>query len=158
MQNYCWWTHMWQGTALSTLRKLKLSLKLHVHVTIIISVNGHHLRFKGYKNNNRIFVHDSMLPSSVIVSGNNYAKFKLFFFSGLGLMLDKWEHLSALPETLCSTHCGRSVKRYEQCCETSFQGTQGDLPLWGCQNDSPGQSARYCVYNLMEHFTNVLSI
>lgn len=81
-----------------------------------------------------------------------------FFFPGLGLMLDKWEHLSALPETLCSTHCGRSVKRYEQCCETSFQGTQGDLPLWGCQNDSPGQSARYCVYNLMEYFTNVLSI
>jgi len=30
-----------------------------------------------YKNKNRVFVSDSMLAASVIVSGNNYAKFKL---------------------------------------------------------------------------------
>ena len=57
-----------------------------------------------YKNNNRIFVHDSMLPSSVIVSGNNYAKFKLFFFQALGLCL--------ISESTClhfQKHCAACI-------------------------------------------------
>ena len=31
-----------------------------------------------YQNNNRVFVNDSMLAASVIVSGKNYAKFNCF--------------------------------------------------------------------------------
>lgn len=64
-------------------------LKLYVYVIIIILVNGYYLRFKGYKNNNRIFVYDLMLLLFVIVLGNNYVKFKLFFFLGFGFMFDK---------------------------------------------------------------------
>jgi len=83
-----------------------------------------------YKNKNRVFVSDSMLAASVIVSGNNYAKFKLLC-KGPGLELDKRDHFSALPETLRSACRGRSVERHEQCCEKSLQGIRGHLPLWG---------------------------
>ena len=65
-----------------------------------------------YKNNNRIYVNDSMLAASVIVSGNNYAKFKLLC-QALGLRLISKSTFYSLPETLRSTCCGRSVERHE---------------------------------------------
>ena len=108
-----------------------------------------------YKNNNRVFVNDSMLAASVIVSGNNYAKFKLLC-QALGLSL-----ISESTFLRFQKHCAAPVveevwRDMNNVVKQVFKAYE-DICLCGDgRNDSPGHSARYCVYTLMEHFTNAI--
>ena len=142
------------GNCISTLRKWELSLKLHVHVT------NHFRKWTSsevldYKNNNRVFVNDSMLAASVIVSDNNYAKFKLLC-QALGLSL-----ISESTFLRFQKHCAVPVveevwRDMNNVVKQVFKAYE-DICLCGDgRNDSPGHSARYCVYTLMEHFTNAI--
>lgn len=96
-----------------------------------------------------------MLAAAIIVSGNNYSKFALLC-KALGLSI-----ISSNTFTRFQKHCAAPVisdvwnkmnalivdvlKQYEEICLC------GDG-----RNDSPGHSARYCVYTLMEHATKVV--
>ena len=108
-----------------------------------------------YKNNNRIYVNDSMLAASVIVSGNNYAKFKLLC-QALGLSL-----ISESTFLRFQKHCAAPVveevwRDMNNVVKEVFKAYEGICLCGDGRNDSPGHSARYCVYTLMEHFTNAV--
>jgi len=105
--------------------------------------------------NNKVYLNDSMLAASVTVSGNNYAKFKLLC-QALGMKLisestfmrfQKHCALPAVEEVWVEMNnvVKQVFKAYEDICLC------GDG-----RNDSPGHSARYCVYTLMEHFTTAV--
>lgn len=108
-----------------------------------------------YKNNNRIYVNDSMLAASVIVSGNNYGKFKLLC-QALGLSL-----ISESTFLRFQKHCAAPVveevwRDMNNVVKEVFKAYE-DICLCGDgRTYSPGHSARYCVYTLMEHFTSAV--
>ena len=108
-----------------------------------------------YKNNNRIYVNDSMLAASVIISGNNYAKFKLLC-QALGLSL-----ISESTFLRFQKHCAAPVveevwRDMNNVVKQVFKTYEGICLCGDGRNDSPGHSARYCVYTLMEHFTSAV--
>ena len=108
-----------------------------------------------YKNNNRIYVNDSMLAASVIVSGNNYGKFKLLC-QALGLSL-----ISESTFLRFQKHCAAPVveevwRDMNNVVKEVFKAYE-DICLCGDgRTYSPGHSVRYCVYTLMEHFTSAV--
>lgn len=108
-----------------------------------------------YENNNRIYVNDSMLAASVIVSGNNYAKFKLLC-QALGLSL-----ISESTFLHFQKHCAAPVveevwRDMNNVVKQVFKAYEDNCLCGDGHNDSPGQSARYCVYTLMEYFTSAV--
>ena len=102
----------------------------------------------------KVYLNDYLLPIAIVLSGNNYAKFELlckvlnlslegksFFFSfqtkcAVPVVKDVWSKMRYLVLKI--------LRGYEEIC------------LCGGRNDSPGHSARYCVYTLMEHVTKVV--
>lgn len=122
--------------------------------------NGHHKKWESsevlaVKRNTNTYVNDSLQAAAIIISGNNYEKFSLLS-KALNLNL-----ISSSTFTRFQKHCAEPVvrdiwtkmngliveilKRYDQICLC------GDG-----RNDSPGHSARYCVYSLMEHATHAI--
>lgn len=122
--------------------------------------NGHSQKWissevLGAKHNSDFYLNDNLLAAAIIVSGNNYSKFALLC-KALGLSI-----ISSNTFTRFQKHCAAPVisdvwnkmdalivdvlKQYEEICLC------GDG-----RNDSPGHSARYCVYTLMEHATKVV--
>lgn len=113
--------------------------------------NGFH-QVLGAKHNSDFYLNDYLLAAAIIIPGNNYSKFALLCKAlGLGI-------ISSNTFTRFQKHCVAPVisdvwnkmngpivnilKQYEEIC------------LCGnSRNDSPGHSARYCVYTLMEHAT-----
>ena len=98
----------------------------------------------------KVYLNDSLLPIAIVLSGNNYAKFALFckvlnlanvsksnFCSfqtkcALPVVKDMWSKMRGLVTEI--------LRGYKEICLC------GDG-----RNDSPGHSARYCVYTLMGH-------
>ncbi|XP_068683466.1 uncharacterized protein [Montipora foliosa] len=122
--------------------------------------NGHHQKWissevLGAKHNSDFYLNDYLLAAAIIISGNNFSKFALLC-KALGLSI-----ISSNTFTRFQKHCAAPVisdvwnkmnglivdilKQYEEICLC------GDG-----RNDSPGHSARYCVYTLMEHATKVV--
>ena len=122
--------------------------------------NGHSQKWVsskvlGAKHNSDFYLSDYFLAAAIIISGNNYSKFALLC-KALGLSI-----ISSNTFTRFQKHCAAPVisdvwnkmnglivdilKQYEEICLC------GDG-----RNDSPGHSARYCVYTLMEHATKVV--
>ena len=122
--------------------------------------NGHSQKWissevLGAKHNSDFYLNDNLLAAAIIISGNNYSKFALLC-KALGLSI-----ISSNTFTRFQKHCAAPVisdvwnkmnalivdvlKQYEEICLC------GDG-----RNDSPGHSARYCVYTLMEHATKVV--
>lgn len=108
-------------------------MKLHVHVKITIS---------------------GMLAASVIVSGNNYGKFKLLC-QALGLSLIS-ESTFLHFQKHCAAPVVEEVWRDMNVVKEVFKAYE-DICLCGDgRTYSPGHSVRYCVYTLMEHFTSAV--
>lgn len=124
--------------------------------------NGHSQKWissevLGAKHNSDFYLNDYLLAAVIIISGNNYGKFALLC-KALGLSI-----ISSNTFTRFQKHCPAPVisdvwnkmngpivdilKQYEEICLC------GDG-----RNDSPGHSARYCVYTLMEHATKVVVV
>ena len=122
--------------------------------------NGHSQKWVssevlGAKHNSDFYLNDYLLAAAIIISGNNYSKFALLC-KALGLNI-----ISSNTFTRFQKHCAAPVisdvwnkmnglivdilKQYEEICLC------GDG-----RNDSPGHSARYCVYTLMEDATKVV--
>lgn len=103
----------------------------------------------------KVFVNNSLLPIAIVLSGNNYAKFSL---------LCKVLNLSHVSKSnFCSfqTKCALPVVKdvWMKMRRIVLEILKGykDVCLCGDgRNDSPGHSARYCVFTLMEHVTNVV--
>ena len=109
----------------------------------------------GVKHNSEFYLNDSLLAAAIIISGNNFSKFALLC-KALGLNI-----ISSNTFMRFQKHCAQPVvsdiwnkmnalivdilKQYEEVCLC------GDG-----RNDSPGHSARYCVYTLMEHASKVV--
>ena len=122
--------------------------------------NGHSKKWVSSEvltqRNQTIYLSDSLLPAAIIISGNNYEKFSL------------------LCKALCLNVVGRNTfMRFQKHCaapvveevwiemnhivEKLFEDYE-DVCLCGDgRNDSPGHSAHYCVYTLMEQFTNIVN-
>ena len=109
----------------------------------------------GAQNNNEFFVNDYLLAAAIIISGNNYNKFALMC-KALGLNI-----ISVNTFTRFQKHCAAPVVNEiwgkMNSLVISILKEYDDLCLCGDgRNDSPGHSARYCVYTLMEHATKVV--
>lgn len=103
----------------------------------------------------KVFVNDSLLPIAIVLSGNNYAKFSLF------CKVLNLSHTSKSNFCNFQTKCALPVVRdvWSKMRQLVLEILKGykDICLCGDgRNDSPGHSARYCVYTLMEHVTKVV--
>ena len=102
-----------------------------------------------------IFVNNSLLPIAIMLLGNNYAK------SSLLCKVLNLSHVSKSDFCSFQTKCALPVvkdvwMKMRQIVLEILKGYK-DVCLCGDgRNDSPGHSARYCVYTLMEHVTNVV--
>lgn len=109
----------------------------------------------GVKNNVEFFLNDSLFAAAIIISGNNYSKFTLLC-KALGLSI-----ISRNTFTRFQKHCAAPVVKeiWDEINSliTGILKQYDDLCLCGDgRNDSPGHSARYCVYTLMEHASKVV--
>ncbi|XP_068735198.1 uncharacterized protein [Montipora capricornis] len=109
----------------------------------------------GVKNNVEFFLNDSLFAAAIIISGNNYSKFTLLC-KALGLSI-----ISRNTFTRFQKHCAAPVVKeiWDEMNSliTGILQQYDDLCLCGDgRNDSPGHSARYCVYTLMEHASKVV--
>ena len=109
----------------------------------------------GMQNNNKFYLNDYLLAAAIIISGNNYGKFALMC-KALGLHI-----ISINTFTRFQKHCAAPVVKdiwgKMNSLITNILKGYDDLCLCGDgRNDSPGHSARYCVYTLMEHATKVV--
>ena len=99
------------------------------------------------KNNKKVYVNDLQLSAAILLSGNNFTKFDL---------LAKFLSLETISESVfyrtrklycCPEHVGQC----ENCSAPSGVTVAGDS-----RNDSPGHTACYCVYTLMEETTKMI--
>lgn len=109
----------------------------------------------GVKNHVEFFVNDSLLAAAIIISGNNYGKFALLC-KALGLNM-----ISVNTFTRFQKHCAAPVVEEiwnkMNTLIVNILKQYDDVVLCGDgRNDSPGHSARYCVYTLMEHASKVV--
>lgn len=107
------------------------------------------------KHNNNIYLNDCLQVAAVLLSGNNYEKFKLLASTlklnivssttfqrfqkhfACPVIASLWNNMTCVVKDI--------IRKYEDIC------LAGDGKF-----DSPGFCARYCVYTLMEHFTSVI--
>ena len=107
------------------------------------------------KRSSNIYLNDSLQAAAIIISGNNYEKFSLLA-KAFNLNL-----ISVSTFNRFQKHCAEPVVRdIWQKMNSLIQkilNHYDEICLCGDgRNDSPGHSARYCVYTLMEHATNVI--
>ena len=105
-----------------------------------------------YKNKNRVFVSDPMLAASVIVSGENYAKF--CFVRALGLSL-----ISEITFLRFQKHCAAPVaeevwRDMNNVVKQVFKVYQNICLCEDGRNDSLGHSARYYVCTLLRQYSH----
>jgi len=121
---------------------------------------GHHKRWESsevlaVKRSTKMYLNDSLQAAAIIISGNNYEKFSL---------LAKAFNLNLISKSTFlrfQKHCGEPVVREIW---TKMNGLileilkhYDEICLCGDgRSDSPGHSARYCVYSLMEHASHVI--
>ena len=105
--------------------------------------------------NSKVFLNDSMMAIAIVLSGNNFAKFELLC-KALGLsIISKSSFLNF--QRNCAIPVVKDVWGKMQKIVQEILGRYSEICLCGDgRNDSPGHSARYCVYSLMEHITNVV--
>ena len=106
------------------------------------------------KSNQKVYVNNVQLCAAILLSGNNFQKFDL---------LAKFLGLSSISETLYyrvqKLYCCPSIQNMwsnvKETIHAHFQSTGVTLAGDG-RNDSPGHTARYCVYTLMEESTKTI--
>ena len=108
----------------------------------------------GEKRGQKIYVSSVLLASSVLVSGNNFEKVSL---------LAKGMNLHFVSSTtfarIQSLYAVPSIRElWNKMKEVIWKVFENDV-LVVCGDgrmDSPGFSAKYCVYTMMEHYLNVI--
>ena len=123
-------------------------------------INGHSKKWVSsevlsYKQGQPVYLNDALLPAAILVSGNNYDKFGLLC-KALGLSI-----ISKNTFMRFQKHCAAPVieevwGKMNELVKKAFKDFEGVCLCGDGRNDSPGHSARYCVYTIMEHFTNVV--
>ena len=115
---------------------------------------GSLLLCSGVKRGQKVYAATVLLAASIVVSGNNFDKLS---------MLMKFLNLSFLSESTFSriqSTCVTPVVKelWEAMKEKVWEVLKGEeLALAGDgRNDSPGHSAKYCVYTLMEHYLHLI--
>lgn len=106
------------------------------------------------KRGQKLYVSSVLLASSVLVSGNNFEKVSLLA-KGMNLkyvsssFFSRMQSLYALPSI---TDLWSKMK------EVVWKVFENDvLVICGdSRMDSPGFSAKYCVYTMMEHYLNII--
>ena len=106
------------------------------------------------KNNQKVFVNNVQLEAAILLSGNNFQKFNL---------LAKFLGLSSISESLFyrvqKLYCNPAIQNMWS---NVKEAIHGHLPSSGVtlagdgRNDSPGHTARYCVYTLMEESSKLI--
>lgn len=106
------------------------------------------------KNNQKVYVNNVQLCAAILLSGNNFQKFN-FFAKFLGL--------SSISESLfCRVqklYCHPAIQNLWSNVKEAIHGhlPSTDVTLAGDgRNDSPGHTARYCVYTLMEESSKLV--
>ena len=103
----------------------------------------------------KVFLNDSIMAIAIILSGNNYAKVELFCKVLNMNIISKTNFLSF--QRNCAIPVVRDVwSKMQQAVLDILAGYEGICVCGDGRNDSPGHSARYCVYTLMEHVTKVV--
>lgn len=101
------------------------------------------------------FLNDSLLAAAIIISGNNYSKFSLLY-KALGLTIIISDTFTRFQKH-CAPPVVKAIWDEMNSLITGILRQYDDLCLCGDgRNDSPGHSARYCVYTLMEHASKVV--
>ena len=123
-------------------------------------INGHSKKWLSsevlsYKQGQPVYLNDSLLPTAILVSGNNYDKFGLLC-KALGLSI-----ISKNTFMRFQKHCAAPVieevwGEMNELVRKVFKDFEGVCLCGDGRFDSPGHSARYCVYTIMEHFTYVV--
>ncbi|XP_068729053.1 uncharacterized protein [Montipora capricornis] len=106
------------------------------------------------KSNQKVYVNNVQLSAAILLSGNNFQKFNL---------LAKFLGLSSISESLFyrvqKLYCHPAIQNMWSNVKDAIQG---HLPPTGVtlagdgRNDSPGHTARYCVYTLMEESSRLI--
>lgn len=107
------------------------------------------------KRSSNIYLNDSLQAAAIIISGNNYEKFSLLA-KALNLNL-----ISVSTFNRFQKHCAEPVvhniwQKMNSLIQKILNHYDEKCLCGDGRNDSPGHSARYCVYTLMEHATNVI--
>ena len=106
------------------------------------------------KKNQKVYVNTLLLSASILLTGNNFDKIELFCkFLGIDFPSSstyyRIQRLYVVPEC---TEFWNDMKN-------EIWNVLSGEPIILCgdgRNDSPGHSAKYCTYVLMEHFLNVI--
>lgn len=106
------------------------------------------------KRGQKVYALTVLLAASVIVTGNNFDKLD---------MLMKFLNVAFISERSFSrlqTTCAIPVVKelWENMKEKIWETLQGEaiVVAGDGRNDSPGHSAKYCVYTLMEHYLDII--
>lgn len=103
----------------------------------------------------KVYLNDSLLPIAIVLSGNNFAKFALFC-KVLNLSNVHKSNFCSF-QTKCALPVVKDVWLKMKGLVTKILKGYKEICLCGDgRNDSPGHSARYCVYTLMEHVTKAV--
>lgn len=103
----------------------------------------------------KVFLNDSLLPIAIVLSGNNYSKFQLPC-KVLNLSLVSKSNFCSF-QAKCALPVVKDVWSKMRCLVLEILRGYKEICVCGDgRNDSPGHSARYCVYTLMEHATKVV--
>lgn len=106
------------------------------------------------KRNQKVFVTPTLLSSAVLMSGNNFEKIVLFA-KCLNLNFVSQSSFTRIQ----SLHAIPSIKNlWQRMKEKVWEIYKHDmLVLCGDgRMDSPGFSAKYCLYTMMDHYLNVI--
>ncbi|XP_044183728.1 uncharacterized protein LOC114974540 [Acropora millepora] len=106
------------------------------------------------KSNQKVYVNNVQLSAAILLSGNNFQKFNLFA---------KFLGLSSISESIFygvqKLYCQPAIQNMWSNVKETIHG---HLPSTGVtlagdgRNDSPGHTARYCVYTLMEESSKLI--
>eukprot|EP00112_Aurelia_sp_Birch-Aquarium-sp1_P008140 Seg1893.7 transcript_id=Seg1893.7/GoldUCD/mRNA.D3Y31 product="hypothetical protein" protein_id=Seg1893.7/GoldUCD/D3Y31 len=105
-------------------------------------------------NNNNVYVNDILVSSSVLLSGNNYTKYSLLC-KALNQHIPSISSYSNVQKLYTSTVIMKFWNTMKSVVMEVLDKNAMCLSGDG-RNDSPGHSARFCTYVLMEHFTKLI--
>ena len=108
----------------------------------------------GVKRGRKVYAATVLLAASVVVSGNNFDKLSMFMeFLNVNFLS---ESTFSRIQMTCVTPVVK--KLWEAMKAKVWEVLKGEeLTLAGDgKNDSPGHSAKYCVYTLMEHYLHLI--
>ena len=106
-------------------------------------------------HNSQVFVNDLLVTSAILLSGNNYSKF-LLFCKFTNLRVPDYVTFSRYQRLFCAPVIMDMWESMKSSLHAIFKDYKELILAGDGRSDSPGYSARYCVYVMMEQITNVI--